>query len=329
MSDYIYPICVIGGGSAGVMAVTRAVLNNDECLFFPGSPKHRKKSRAFWVAKVENVPAHLDYKKGIVEPNNKHLEWLSEGDFKDKLTWKKNLGVHSLSKRNDGVFEITDTKEGMYLAKNVILCTGVMDVQPVIDGSIQPVLPYANLQTVDYCIRCDGHHILNKNTVIIGDNSDAFWVAAILHERYNPPSMTILTHGNEVKLEGKIAKMSEVYGFKHYSSEIVEVIGQPKEGLLEGFKLADGTTINCEMAFTSLGMIVYNELAKALGTELDERGFVITNTKGMSSVNGLYVAGDLRANTKKQIYTSWDTAVDAADAINSKLREEKRNQILS
>jgi len=30
----IYEVAVIGGGSAGVMAAIRCVLNNDECLFF-------------------------------------------------------------------------------------------------------------------------------------------------------------------------------------------------------------------------------------------------------------------------------------------------------
>ena len=85
MENKIYPIAVIGGGSAGTMAVLRSVLNNDETLFFPGSPKNRKKSRAFWVAKVENTPAHLGYKKGIADPNKETLDFLQEGNFKDKL----------------------------------------------------------------------------------------------------------------------------------------------------------------------------------------------------------------------------------------------------
>jgi thioredoxin reductase (NADPH) len=73
-------------------------------------------------------------------------------------------------------------------------------------------------------------------------------------------------------------------------------------------------------------MIVYNELAKMLGADLDQRGFVITDPKGKSSVNGLYVAGDLRANAKKQIYTAWDHAVDSADDINLHIRRKKRSE---
>ena len=75
-------------------------------------------------------------------------------------------------------------------------------------------------------------------------------------------------------------------------------------------------------------MIVYNELALELGAKVDERGFVITDSKGLSSVENLYVAGDLRAYAKKQIYTAWDHAVDSADGINSKIRQEKRDELL-
>ena len=79
----VYPIAVIGGGSAGVMATLRSVLNNDETILFPGSAKDKKKSRGFWVSKVENMPGHLEYKKGIEQPNLESLKWLSEGEFKE------------------------------------------------------------------------------------------------------------------------------------------------------------------------------------------------------------------------------------------------------
>ena len=98
MSEKVYPICVIGGGSAGTMAVIRSVLNNDETLFFPGTPKDKKSSRDFWVSKVENMPGHLGYKKGIVQPNKESIEWLENGDFKEKLHHKKRQGVTGIKK---------------------------------------------------------------------------------------------------------------------------------------------------------------------------------------------------------------------------------------
>ena len=173
MDKKVYQVCVIGGGSAGVMASLRTVLNNDECLFFPGTPKDKKKSRALWVRRVENMPAHLEYKRGIEEPNLQTIKWIQASAFKDKFFIHKNVGVTSLKKLDDGTFEITTSKNDIFYSEYIILCTGVMDVQPIINGSIEPIFDYANAQTADYCLICDGHHVLNKKTAVIGHTNGA------------------------------------------------------------------------------------------------------------------------------------------------------------
>lgn len=328
MTGKVFSVCVIGGGSAGVMAVQRTVLNNDDCLFFPGSPKDKKKSRALWVKKVENMPSHFQYKRGIEEPNAEVLKWISESAFASKLTHQKNTGVVSLKKTPDGVFEITDSNGVIHFAKFVILCTGVMDVQPKIAGEMEPFFDYANAQTIDYCLICDGHHVLHKKLVVIGHENSAAWVTIMLHERYAPSSTVILTNGEETRFQPETQKLLELYRIRTQTAPIESILGSEKGKILSGFKLKSGEIISCDIAFVSLGMLVYNDLAKLLGVELDERGFVKTDESGKASVDGLYVAGDLRANTKKQIYTAWDTAVTAANAINQKLRQEKREESL-
>jgi thioredoxin reductase (NADPH) len=320
----IYDVAVIGGGSAGVMAVIRTVLNNDECLFFPGNASHKKKSRAFWVSAVENMPGHLAFKKGIEEPNKISLDWLASGPFANKLHWQKNRGVTKISRATDGLFTIVDDKDFVYQAHFVILCTGVMDVQPHINDSIEPVFLYANAQLIDYCLRCDGHHVLEKKVAIIGHTSASAWVGIILHERYNTTEMTILTNGEVPVFEDQATELISRYKFNVITEKIESIVGNPKLKKLESFKTANHS-VNVDYAFVSLGMIIYNELAKMLDAHLDARGFVVTDVKGKSSVEGLYVAGDLRANAKKQIYTAWDQAVDSADEINSLIRHKKRS----
>ena len=93
--------------------------------------------------------------------------------------------------------------------------------------------------------------------------------------------------------------------------------------------MEDSNVIQVDMSFVSLGMIIYNELAKQLGADLDERGFVKGDESGLTSIDGLYVSGDLKANTRKQVYTAWDNAVSAATAINLILRTNKRKLSIS
>lgn len=305
------------------MAALRTVLNNDECLFFPGSPKDKKKSRAMWVRKVENMPAHLGYKRGIEDPNAETLKWIAESPFKDNLVTQKNTGVKSLEKDGE-IFKITDSKDQIHFAKFVILCTGVMDVQPEIKGSIETVFDYANAQTIDYCLICDGHHVFQKKASVIGHGNGAAWIAIMLHERYRPDNLTILTNGKKAEFQPDTLKLIDTYAIKVEESVITDIVGENKGQTLKAFKLENGKTVETDISFVSMGMIVYNELAKQLGADLDERGFVKADESGLTSINGLYVAGDLKANIKKQIYTAWDSAVNAANAINMKIRASRR-----
>lgn len=326
MSENLHQIAIIGGGSAGVMAALRSILNNDDVVFFPGSPHDKKKSRALWVRKIENMPAHFHYKRGIEEPNLETLHWIEASPFASNFHHKKNTGVTTLSQNADGHFVLLDSKGVTHLAKFVILCTGVMDVQPVINGSIETIFDYANAQTVDYCLRCDGHHSLGKSTVVIGHGVGAAWSAIQLFERYRQPKMTILTHGRKPEFSPETNLLLKNYQIEVLESPITHIQGEDKGKTLKGFGLIDGTHVSCQMCFVSLGMRVYNELAQQVHAEIDDRGFVKADENGLTSVPGLYVAGDLKANAKKQIYTAWDHAVNAADAINQRLRLEKRHQ---
>jgi thioredoxin reductase (NADPH) len=217
----------------------------------------------------------------------------------------------------------------VHLAKFVILCTGVMDVQPVIKGSIETVFDYANAQTIDYCLICDGHHVLGKKTGVIGSSISAAWVSIMLYERYQPTSLTILTNGETPSFDEDIKKILQAYAITVNTSPIKEILGDEKGKVLRGFELVDGEVVETDITFVSLGMLVYNELALQVGAEVDARGFVKTDETGHTNVNGLYVAGDLKANSKKQIYTAWDEAVNSANAINQKIRQERRSKLLN
>ncbi len=322
MKKIIYTIAVIGGGSAGVMAVNRALLNNDQCLFFSGNNNDKRKSRGFWVKKVENIPAHLSYKKGIVDPNEEMMQWLKESAFSPNLTHHKK-SIIQLQKLNDEkCFELIDQDNNHYFARYVVLCTGIMDVQPKIQGSIKPILPYANIQQVDYCLRCDGHHVFGKKTAVIGHSNAAAWVAIMLHERYRPISLTLFTNGENLEIGDEEKKLLQTYGVI-VEQEAITGFVEDQHKNLQAFTLGV-KNIAVERCFVSLGVIVYNQLALQVSAKVDERGFVMTDEFGQSSVDGLYIAGDLRSGKKKQIYTAWDTAVDALDQINARIRKEKR-----
>jgi len=333
-----YEIAVIGAGAAGSMGVLRAVLNNRQTILFKGSKQTAKRSRALWVRKVVNMPLMFDKKMAVTESVNETLSWIESHEYFSKKLTSVADEIQSIKKLEEGGFILTDSKGNSYTAKFVLLATGIMDVQPEIAGSIKPILPFANKGDIDYCIRCDGHKVINKIAATIGHGSTAAWVAVLLHERYNPPEMKIFTNGEKPRWleDATLSKLIEIYKIKVIEGSILEIVADSEKNM-KAFKIVAPTDKDpdyfmeesVEIAFPMLGQIAYNTLAKELGAEITEKGNVKTNEKGESSITGFYVAGDLREGKKYQIYTAWDTAVDSIDDMDLKLRKEYRDSCLA
>jgi thioredoxin reductase (NADPH) len=276
----------------------------------------------------------FDKKMAVIDSVKDTFTWIEGHEYFSKKLTSINDEVKTVTRGEDGTFTLEDSNANKYQAKYVLLATGIMDIQPEIQGSIEAILPYANKGDIDYCIRCDGHKVINKVAATIGHGSTAAWVAVLLHERYSPPEMKIFTNGKAPEWLGDadLSKLVELYKIKVITGEILSIISDEAKDL-KAFQIknAEGESHEepVQVAFPMLGQIAYNELAKNLGAEVSEKGNVKTNEKGESSVSGFYVAGDLREGKKYQIYTAWDMAVDSVDDMDFKLRNSHRRNLLS
>ncbi len=318
----IYDIAVIGGGAAGMMAAKKGVLNNDRVLFVVGERKNESHARGLWVPKLGNTPSLTDIKRPVVAMRNEMLQSLSSSPLKDNLHLLQR-SVRSISREDREQFIIFTDDELQYRARYVILATGMMDEQPHINGSIRPILSFANRQEAIYCIQCDGHLVVgSKHPMVIGHSGSAASNAILLAERYKPPTLSISTNGSAPAWDMKQNELLKRHGIKVYTEQILE-IARNKEKKFSHMILSNSKKISVDFVLISLGVRVNNQLATQLGAELDSEGYVIANEDGLTSVEDLYVAGDLRSGTRKQIYVAWDTAARSADAINMKIREAK------
>lgn len=330
---YDKEIAVIGGGAAGIMAYLRAVLNCDNTVLFQGDADTKRRGRATWVHEVDNVPGMHDLKKPILATAKSTLNWVKNHDHLNAYSTVIKGKVDRIELLEDQLgFRLfyTEKKQQLtMLVKAVVLATGIMDIQPVIGGSIEPIFPYANVGHVLYCLRCDGHQTIGDELSIISSGDKAVHIAALLQERYNHPTVKILTHGAEPDFSPEIQALADAYHMQVFTSEIVEILGDPKVAL-EGFKLANGEVVATNKSFVALGSIIYNDLFKDLpGAVLDEGGRVVTNADYETSISGLFAIGDLVAGTKMQIYTAWEEAVIASETINRRLRMQKRQARLA
>lgn len=313
----VYPIAIIGAGAAGTMAVKRAVLNNTTALLFTGATHERRISRGSWVRKVNNIPGLTYYKRAILELCNETLEEIAHSPFSHNL-YVVDDSIYSIKKERD-YFTLIDGKQQTYYAKYVIIATGIMDEQPLIQGSIRPILHYANGQTVAYCTICDGHRCFGKRTVVIGHSESAGAIALQLAQRYHLAHVAILTNGHHHEFSETLLKKIALKNIPIFVSPILKVLGNEKRQQLHGFLLETGERIDAEMGFIALGIRPNNQLPLQLHAKVDARGLVITDLNGESSIPNLFVIGDLRANSMKQMYTAWQHAVETVQVITQRI----------
>lgn len=324
-----YDVAVIGSGGAGAMAYLRAVLNCNNTVLFQGDADTRRRGRATWVAEVDNIPGMHDIKNPITASTRSTIKWIeAQATLKPFSTTLpgKVTRIEPIGSEAEPMFRLhyTQKKEAKeLLTRNVILATGVMDVQPVIQGSIEPVFPYANRGDLLYCLRCDGHRTIGKKLSVLGHTATAVHIGVLLAERYGHESIQIFTHGKQPDYSPEVQALIESHNMTVHTSEIIGLLGDPKVALT-GFELADGTRVETDSCMVAMGTIVYNELIKELGAELaaDER--VVVNPQFETSIPGIYAIGDLVAGGRMQIYTAWDEAVTAAEAVDRRVRALKR-----
>lgn len=325
MEQEIFDLAVVGAGGAGTMAYLRGVLNANRCALFTGDADSKRKGRATWVLEVDNIPGMHDLERPITKTSSSTLKWLAGQEaLKDFGTVMKSK-VTSIQRDGDlFVVEHASRKESASLrARHVILATGIMDVQPEIGGTIEPIFPYANRGEAIYCVRCDGHQTIGKTLGVIGRSDTAVYIASMMMDRYGQERVPVLTNGPGAEFTDKGRETAQLYGIEIIEQPIAEVYGADEEGL-QGFVLEGGQRVEMERVIVALGIIAYNELLTSLGGEVDANGKALVDEHFETNVPGLFVVGDLVAGKKMQIYTAWDEAVDAADEVDRRVRARKR-----
>jgi thioredoxin reductase (NADPH) len=371
-------VIVVGGGIGGSAAALRAAQHGLSVSWILGDQSTAKASRARYVYNVDNMigvhdvivkrkvlellsgPEHASARAAL-ESTHFHIgtqdivddavERLRAG-FEDRVTFVNRKAVAA---RKDGdTFEI-ETDDGQVLrARAVILATGVMDRQPAVKlttkggkvlDDIRWLYPWANNETLLYCILCEGHLVRDARVAVFGASEAAAQVALLLHERYGV-DVFLLGNGAPLAASPDTRRLMDAYQVLFHAARVVEVLDgekRPKGSSLRGFRLEDGTTLEVRFGMVALGIHrVYNDLARQLGAELDdrdagppgERHVLVDDAGSETSVPGLFAVGDMSrrrgdAPSLKQIYTAQEYAVRAVQTIDRRRRSERRKAILA
>ena len=160
---------------------------------------------------------------------------------------------------------------------------------------------------VSYCAVCDGAFYRKKIVAVAGGGDTALDDALYLSEMC---SKVYLIHRRE-EFRGAKATLLKLREKENVTILAPAVINEVKgENKVSGIVLSDGNEIECQGLFVAVGMEPQTELLKGVVT-LDKTGYVVADETGKTSVDGFFVAGDVRAKALRQVVTA---AADGANA---------------
>jgi thioredoxin reductase len=249
---------------------------------------------ASWLGRYRRSVVVLDsqdYRAGRVERSHGYLgrdpqtpvELLERGR-QEVLAYPtvsiRQRAASSVARRDDGRFEVDDD----LLAHRLVLACGVQDAFPAVEGFDEH---YG--ASVFHCPSCDGYEARDRHVVALG--WDPHLVAFAETLKNWAASVTVVTNG--IRFQGDDECRAELaeHEIDLLERNAVRLLGA--RGDLTGLELDGGQVLPTSMMLFSVAHQPRVELAQALGCALDDEGYVAVNSKGRTSVPGVYAAGDL------------------------------------
>ena len=269
MSRLEVDVVVVGGGPSGLAAASwlgryrRSVVVLD--------------SQEYRAAKVDRSHGYLGRDPQVP------LELLAKG--REEVLVYPTVQVRqrlasTVVRRDDGRFDVDDD----LLAHRIVLACGVKDAFPAVEGFDEH---YG--ASVFHCPSCDGYEARDRHAIALGWDAHLVGFAATLKNW--AASVTVVTNG--IRFQGDEGCRSDLAALDIDLLERDVVRFRGSRGDLTGVELDGGEVLGASMVLFSVAHHPRTQLAEALGCELDKDGLVVVNSKGLTTVQGVYAAGDL------------------------------------
>lgn len=226
--------------------------------------------------------------------------------------------VEGVAKDADGWFTVTTMSGHTYRAPTVILTAGGTPTKLDVPGE----LDYAG-RGVSYCAVCDGAFFKGDTIAVIGGGDAAVEEADYL-TRY--AAKVYLIHRRDSLRASKILQE------RLFANPKIEVIWNKKvkemTGDATGLKslALEDTVTGAKSTLAVTGAFVFVGFKPNSGLiqghfDHDASGYVITDDRMMTSIPGLFAAGDLRVQLTRQVTTAVGDATTAAIAVEKYLTD--------
>jgi thioredoxin reductase (NADPH) len=290
---------IIGGGAAGLTAaVYMGRYQRNAVLVDEGA------SRLQLIPRTRNMPG---FPEGIEGPEL--LRRLQEQAGRYGVPMER-ARVERLRRTDDGAF-VAEAGPRSWRARFVLLATGATDVKPEIEG----LEAATRAGQVRYCPICDGYETQGQRVAVLGRGShglrESLFIARWAQE------LTWLAMGTQEEVDAaQLARLREA-GVRIAESP-PHRIDCGVDGAGVRVELQNGQVLEFDTLYPALGLVHACELATALGARARENGQLEIDSHQQTTVDGLYVAGDVAVDLN-QIAVAAGHAAIASTAIHNRL----------
>lgn len=310
MSDTELDIIVVGGGPAGLCAAMYAGRGMLKAVLLErGIPG----GELLNTERVDDYPGFTS----ILGPDLALRMTEHAQAFGADIRMENVEGIYRLP---DGTFKVTTSSEAEFHAPVVILTAGGTPVKLGVPGELE----YAG-KGVSYCAVCDGAFFKGETIAVIGGGDAAVEEADYL-TRY--AEKVYIVHRRDEFRASRVVQARTLANPKIeviWNTKVLEMVGTPKG--LDHLQLEDTVTgtrsrLDVTGAFVFIGFKPNSGLVME-HVDHDPAGYLRTDDRMMTSIPGLFAAGDLRAQLTRQVTTAVGDATTAAIAAEKYLTERK------
>lgn len=296
----IYDMIVIGAGTAGMTAALNALRNGKTVLVLE---KETVGGQISFSPRVENFPTIMAI-SGAELSDRLFEQIMSHGaDFElEKVT-----GVE----KNGDIFTVF-TEYGAHEGRTVIIATGASPRRIGVEGENELVG-----HGVSYCALCDGAFYKDEEVALIGDANTALQYALFLTGYCKKVHVCTLfdrffadkAHVDNLMTKDNVAVYHNL-SLRQFLSENGELTGLVFENTTDKSEFR----LPVKAVFIAIGQVPDNKAFANL-CDIDKNGYIIAGDDGKTRTDGLFVAGDCRTKSVRQLATAAaDGAIAATNA---------------
>jgi thioredoxin reductase (NADPH) len=298
--DNPHDLIIVGAGPAALSAAIYTCREDIDTLLFEKGAIGGLAAVTDWV---DNYPGFAEGLEGLKLADSMHKQ---AERFGAKFELGEVMGIET-----EGKLKKLDTTSGDYYAKSVLIATGSSYRNINVPGEAEY---YA--RGVHYCATCDGAFYRDKKLIIVGGGNSAVQESMFLTRFAS--HIDLLVRGPKFRASDVLQHELQKHKDKitvHFNTTTDEIIGENNKVtkvLTTDQKTGKKAEIETDGVFVFVGLDPNTDFLKNTKVELDENRFVKSDAHLMTTLPGVFVAGDVRSGATMQIASATGEGATAA-----------------